>query len=351
MVDGVEVKTPSFFWPLTCFIFFLALKNPFIKLECVGDHCRTNYESQYNGEAYTNWSNVTWMQSDGNLTVEMLKHGYVDVGVECGDCDAERCEDWNYPEMKELDDKLIEVDLGGLPDFVYYECYCQDFCTERDENNFISLPSAADLCSARAPLFPGGEVPGCGADDDPVPSVPNHIEQMWISMDCAQMEADHNAAEGSICNLVDLFKFAYGVSVGTLILMCILQALMIYLEYVNFNSFMDGKCRCLFCPFIVKKLIFIAFAVLCFCMQGFVFMTLRSGVEDALNDYFDAVNGEFEYNWRARGYFLWWATLIGSGTTILSMIFLMPKIERQKKKSYRNDIHGISAESLEARKF
>merc|ERR550534_844203 len=133
--------------------------------------------------------------------------------------------------------------------------------------------------------------------------------------------------------------------------MLLLQLVMLGLEYVNFDSFLDGRCRCLFLPYRVKKSLYIFLALICLAMQLFTFVKIKQETEDKLHDYFEVINGEFHYNWNTRGYYLFITAIAGSGVTILTMVFKMPQVQRQKKKSYRNDIHGISTESVLARKF
>jgi len=323
MVEGVEVKVPSFFWPVTCFVMFLALMNPFVKLECVGDHCRTNYVSKYDGDNYTVWwDDGAWMQASGNLTIEDLNHGWVNCESKCDDCGEADCEDWDYGGMKELDEALQQHG-SALPSFLTTMCYCADFCEGNCTNGLIALPGN------------------------------NTVNSKWISMDCKALEASFNAPSGKICGLVELYTWAYIVSVTCLVFMVLLQFTMLGLEYVNFDSFLDGRCRCLFCPYWVKKSLYITMATVCLAAQLYTFLTLTNNTDEKLDDYFEAIDGKvvFTYDWGTRGYRLFITAIAGSCVTICTMVFVMPKVERQKKKSYRNDIHGISTESVLARKF
>jgi len=328
MVEGVEVKVPSFFWPVTCFLMFLAFMNPLVELKCVGEHCRTNYVSIYDGDSYTDWENGTWLQADGNLTIEGLTHGLVSCENKCDDCEEEECSEWDYGGMKELEETLWNRSnhSSALPSFTTTMCYCADFCEGNCDNGLIALPGN-DTANSK-----------------------------WTDMDCKAMEAAHNKTahnetSGKICGLVELYTWAYIVTITCLVFMALLQLTMLGLEYVNFDSFLDGRCRCLFCPYWVKKSLYIFLACVCLAAQLYTFFTVTEETDDKLDDYFEVINGDFEYDWNTRGYYLFLAAISGSCVTILTMVFFMPKVERQKKKSYRNDIHGISTESVLARKF
>jgi len=320
MVEGVEVKVPSFFWPVTCFVMFLSAMNPLVKLKCIGDdNCKTDYVSVHD-ENYTEWHNETWMQADGNLTMFRLTHGLVNCEDKCRDCDEEDCEGWDYEDMKDLDYALQKY-FKSLPEFLTTMCACADFC-EDCHNGLIKLP---------------------GNDS---------MNAQWIDMDCKALEAERNAPNsGKICGLVDLYRGAYILTFLTLVLMVILQITMLGLEYVNFDSFLDGKCQCLFCPYWVKKTLYIFMACVCMGAQLYIYLLVIGETDEKLDAYFELYNGDFEYDWETRGNFLFVAAIVGSGVTIVTMCFFMPKVERQKKKSYRNDIHGISTESVLARKF
>jgi len=319
MVEGVEVKVPSFFWPITCFFMFLALMNPLVYLECQ-ENCRTHYVSQYDGVNYNEWANATWLQASGNLTLEKLTHGLVKCENKCDDCEESACSDWDYGGMKQLDSALRNHS-SFLPSFLTTMCYCEDYCTGNCENGLIALPGKSTANSK------------------------------WISMDCKAMEASFNATSGKICGLVDLHTRAYYVTIFCLVFMLVLQLIMLGLEYVNFDSFLDGKWKCLFLPYRVKKSIYIFLACTCLSAQLYTFLIVNRDTEDKLDDYFDVIDGEFYYNWNTRGYYLFVTAIVGSFVTIITMVFFMPKVERQKKKSYRNDIHGISTESVLNRKF
>merc|ERR550534_1406073 len=255
-----------------------------------------------------------------------LTHGYVNCENSCNDCEEEYCEFWNYEEMKELDWTLKNRTNYNsfLPGFLTTMCYCADFC-ENCFGGFIALP---------------------GND---------HMDANWRDMDCEKLEADHNATEngnrGKICGLVNLYRRANILTTACLVMMLLLQFTMLGLEYVNFDSFLDGRCRCLFCPYWVKKTLYIFLACLCFSVQLYTFLLVKDKTDEKLDAYFDVINGNFEYDWYTTGYYLFITAIVGSCVTIVTMVFLMPRVERQKKKSYRNDIHGISTESVLARKF
>jgi len=322
MVEGVEVKVPSFFWPATCFVMFLTSMNPLVKLECV-ENCRTDYVSEFDGDNYTLWSNGTRLQADGNLTIFTLTHGLVSCENKCEDCGEENCEDWSYEEMKSLDKALRNHD-SYLPSFLTTMCNCADFCGDCD-NGFIPLPGN------------------------------NSMDANWIDMDCKKLEADHNAAEngdsGKICGLVELYKQACILTIFCLVLMVLLQCTMLGLEYVNFDSFLDGRFRCLFCPYWVKKTLYIFLACFCLGVQLWTYMLVFQETDEKLDAYFEVIKGDFRYDWDTRGNYLFITAIVGSCVTIVTMVLCMPRVERQKKKSYRNDIHGISTESVLARKF
>jgi len=323
MVEGVEVKVPSFFWPVTCFVMFLAAMNPLVKLNCL-KNCKENYVSEFDGEAYIKWRGDTWLQADGNLTMFKLTHGYVHCENSCNDCDEENCKFWNYEEMKKLDRAIKNRTNynSSLPEFLTTMCYCADFCEDKCKNGFIALP---------------------GNDS---------MDANWEDMDCKKLEADHNATDsGKICGLVDLYRRAHILTIACLVMMIILQITMLGLEYVNFDSFLDGRCKCLFCPYWIKKTLYIFLACVCLGVQLYTFLPVKEKTDEKLDAYFDVINAEFEYDWHTRGYYLFIAAIVGSCVTIFTMVFLMPRVERQKKKSYRNDIHGISTESVLARKF
>merc|ERR1719268_327975 len=90
----------------------------------------------------------------------------------------------------------------------------------------------------------------------------------WMDMDCKNLEEIHNATEsGQICGLVNLYRTANILFIVTLVLMILLQFTMLGLEYVNFDSFLDGRCRWLFCPYWVKKLLYIFLAQICLGAQ------------------------------------------------------------------------------------
>jgi len=321
MVEGVEVKVPSFFWPLTCFFMFLASLNPLVVLECTGDdHCRETYVSQYD-ENYTDWLGNTWLQADGNLTIEQLTHGWVDCSVKCADCDEEDCRDrgWNYTGMMKLDDALHNHSKA-LPSFLTSMCNCEDYCEDYCIDGRIALPGN------------------------------NTVNKKWIYMDCKAIEKDFDAEEGKICGLVNLFTWVYILIMGCIACMFLLLCIMLGLEYVNFDSFLDGRCSFLFCPYRVKKTLYIVMACGCLVAQIYTFVVVRRDTEEKLDDYFDVILGDFDYSWDTRGSYLFITAIAGSGVTIVTM-FMMPKVERQKKKSYKNDIHGISEDSLSARQF
>jgi len=331
MVEGVEVKVPSFFWPVTCFIMFLAGMNPLVKLRCLpGDgedgegSCETEYISQYDRN-YSEWRNHTWMQADGNLTMFKLTHGLVNCENKCNDCDDEDCDGWDYGDMKLLDYAYQNYTNKSLPSFLTTMCNCADFCKDNCLNGLIALP---------------------GNDS---------INAQWIYMDCKKMEAEHDTSEngnsGKICGLVNLYRWAYILTFVTLVFMILLQFTMLGLEYVNFDSFLDGKCRCLFCPYWLKKTLYIFWACVCLGAQLYIYLLVYGTTDEKLDAYFEVINGNFYYDWDTRGNYLFLASIVVSGVTILTMVFFMPKVERQKKKSYRNDIHGISTESVLARKF
>jgi len=321
MVDGVEVKVTSFFWPITWFVMFLALMNPLVVLECVGDHCRHNYVSEYDGDNYTTWyGNGMWLQATGNLTIQKLTHGFVNCESECNDCEESDCKNWNYTGMKQLDKALQKHDTS-LPSFLTTMCYCDDFCEGNCENGLIALPGD------------------------------NTVNSKWLKMDCKATEKSFDAKNGEICGLVDLYQWVYIVTIACLVFMVLLQLTMLALEYVNFESFLDGRCKCLFCPFWVKKSLYIFLACVCLAAQLYTFITVYTDTENKLDAYFEIIDGEFRYDWNTRGFYLFITAIAGSCVTIFTMIFFMPKVERQKKKSYRNDIHGISTESVLARKF
>jgi len=320
MVEGVEVKVPSFFWPVTCFVMFLALMNPFVKLKCIGPHCKTDFVSEFDGVNYTIWADGgAWKQAHGNLTIEKLTHGLVNCESKCDDCGKDDCKNWDYGGMRKLDEAL-HYHGSALPSFITSMCYCADFCVN---------------CT-------GGLIPLPGN---------NTANSKWIDMDCKALEATFNETEGRICGLVELYRSAYIIFVTCLVFMVLLQFTMLVLEYVNFDSFLDGRCRCLFCPYWVKKSLYILMAIVCLAAQLYTFLTLVKDTNDKLDDYFEVINGDFDYDWNTRGYHLFITAIVGSCVTICTMVFAMPKVERQKKKSYRNDIHGISTESVLARKF
>jgi len=322
MVEGVEVKVPSFFWLVTWFLMFLAAMNPLVKLDC-DLNCKKKYVSKFDGEDYRNWLNGTWLQSDGNLTMFTLTHGLVNCENNCSDCEEKQCTDWSYEQMKKLDKNLHEHNVA-LPGFLTSMCHCADFCKD-SKNGFIKLPGN------------------------------NSIDANWIDMDCKKMEADHNATEndksGNICGLVDLYQQATILTIGCLVMMIFLQCTMLGLEYVNFDSFLDGRCRFLFCPYWFKKTLYIFLACLCLFVQVYTFSLVKGKTDENLEAYFKVINGEFKYNWDTRGHYLFIGAIVGSCLTIFTMVFFMHRVERQKKKSYRNDIHGISTESVLARKF
>lgn len=319
MVQGVEVKVPSFFWPITVFFMFLARMNPLVILECK-ENCRTHYVSEYD-DNYTNWRDATWLQATGNLTLEKLTHGLVSCENKCDDCREDACSDWDYSGMKMLDNNMKNHGTS-LPSFITNMCYCEDFCEGKYcENGLIALPGN------------------------------NTANSQWINMDCHQMEEDYSAESGKICGLVELYTWAHIVTVCCLVFMLLLQLVMLGLEYVNFDSFLDGRCRCLFLPYWVKKSLYIFLALICLSAQLYTFITIKLETNDKLDDYFEVIQGEFHYNWNTRGYYLFITAIVGSCVTIITMVFMMPLVQRQKKKSYRNDIHGISTESVLARKF
>jgi len=324
MVEGVEVKVPSFFWPVTCFVMFLAGMNPLVKLKCTDDTtCRKDYVSELDGTNYTVWRDGNaWLQSDGNLTLFRLTHGYVNCEDQCNDCgDEDDCDGWSYALMKELDNALRNHSTA-LPDFLTQMCSCADFCEDKCQNGLIALPGNKSL------------------------------DAQWTDMDCKDLEAKHNATEsGQICGLVNLYRTANILFIVTLVLMILLQFTMLGLEYVNFDSFLDGRCRWLFCPYWVKKLLYIFLAQICLGAQVYIYLLVLQETNEKLDAYFDVINGTFDYDWDTRGHYLLVTAIVGSGVTIITMVFFMPKVERQKKKSYRNDIHGISTESVLARKF
>jgi len=336
MVEGVEVKVPSFIWVVTCFVMFLAAMNPLVELKCKNGaekNCKNAYVSKFDVVKWNNWTGVTYMQADGNLTMLKLTHGFVSCNNSCDDCDENQCLDWSYEEMKKLDDKLREKkdevggDLDGLPDFLKNMCHCADYCHGKGncENGFIKLPGN------------------------------NSMDSNWIDMDCKTLEADHNATEngnsGKICGLVELYTQACILTIACIVMMILLQITMLGLEYVNFDSFLDGRCRCLFRPYRFKKALYMILACLCLFVQVYTFILVKTKTDKNLEAYFEVMKGEFEYNWNTRGYFLFIIAIGGSCLTILTMVFFMHPVERQKKKSYRNDIHGISTESVLARKF
>jgi len=328
MVEGVEVKVPSFFWPVTCFFMFLAGLNPLVKLKCLPgedgvNNCRSDYVSVHDGENYTIWRDDTSMplQADGNLTMFKLTHGLVNCENKCNDCDDPECEEWDYANMRKIDDALREENKF-LPSFLTKMCNCADFCKNNCTNGLIALP--------------GNE----------------HMNAQWIEMDCKKLEAERDAENsGKVCGLVELYTGAYILSIVTLVMMVLLQVTMLGLEYVNFDSFLDGKCRCLFCPYWIKKTLYIFWACLCLGAQLYIYLLVTGKTDEKLDAYFEIINGNFGYDWNTRGNYLFVAAIVGSGVTILTMVFFMSKVERQKKKSYRNDIHGISTESVLARKF
>jgi len=335
MVEGVEVKVPSFFWPVTCFVMFLASMNPLVKLQCFGENCKEDYVSELDGQNYTDWmsANNTWNSSDwddgsawlqarGNLTMFRLTHGYVNCEDKCNDCgDEDDCYGWNYTAMIELDNALHRYN-SALPSFLTQMCNCADFCEDKCQNGLIALPGNKSM------------------------------NAKWMDMDCKNLEEIHNATEsGQICGLVNLYRRANILFILTLVLMILLQLTMLGLEYVNFDSFLDGKCRWLFCPYWVKKILYIFLAFICLGAQLFIYIMVREETDDKLKEYFKVIDGNFNYDWNTRGHYLFITAIVGSFVTLVTMVFFMPKVERQKKKSYRNDIHGISTESVLARKF
>jgi len=328
MVEGVEVKVPSFTWVVTCFVMFLAAMNPLVELRCkenYEENCKTDYVSKFDKEKYANWSNVTWMQADGNLTMLKLTHGFVSCENKCDDCDEETCANWSYEEMKQLDDNLRNHTAEGLPRFLRNMCYCADYCDGNCENGFIELPGNKSM------------------------------DANWIDMDCKTLEADHNAAQngnsGKICGLVNLYRRACILTIACIVMMILLQITMLGLEYVNFDSFLDGRCRCLFCPYWMKKTLYIFLACFCLSVQVYTFLLVTEKTDENLKAYFEVMNGEFKYDWNTRGYFLFLIAIGGSCLTIFTMVFFMHRVERQKKKSYRDDIHGIPTQSVLSRKF
>jgi len=302
---------------------FLASMNPLVILECE-ENCRDYYVSEYDAN-YSTWrgnttGNTPVLQANGNLTLDHLTHGWVSCDNKCDDCEEDVCADWDYGGMKQLENAL-QVHGKLLPSFLTTMCYCEDFCTGNCENGLIALPGNYTANSK------------------------------WIDMNCAQMEEDLSAESGKICGLVELYTEAYIITILCLVFMALLQLIMLGLEYVNFDSFLDGRCRCLFLSYWVKKSLYIFLAAICLGMQIYTFWIINRDTKEKLDDYFSVVVGEFRYDWETRGYYLFVTALVGSGVTILTMIFKMPEVERQKKKSYRNDIHGISTESVLARKF
>jgi len=321
MVEGVEVKIPSFFWPITIFFLFLASLNPLVSLKCQEDdyHCTSFYESEY-GDNYTEWrGNDTWLQADGNLTIDKLTHGWVDCSIKCEDCDEDECADWNYTDMKLLDNALQNHNKS-LPSFLTSMCICEDYCEESCFDGRIALPGDYTTNSK------------------------------WTDMDCHAIEDKFDDEEGKICGLVELYTMVYIIISCCIAFMVLLFVTMLGLEYVNFDSFLDGRCRCLFLPFWVKKVIYISLACICLAAQVSTYIIVRLNTKDKLDAYFEVIEGEFTYSWNTNGNYLFIAAIAGSSVTILTM-FMMPKVERQKKKSYKNDIHGISTESVLARQF
>jgi len=293
--------------------------NPLVKLDCHGHHCKTDYISESDGYNHTAWVNNTWLQANGNLTLEKLTHGLVNCETECADCDEAEKVGWNYTYMKLLDRKLNESGKA-LPTFLTTLFQCQDFCKDGCENGLIALPGN------------------------------NTMNKKWTDMKCRTMETEFDA-RGKICPLVELYTWAYYVTIVCLAFMVLLQFTMLGLEYVNFDSFLDGRFRCLFCPYWVKKSLYITMAFICLLAQLYTFWKIYTDTDDRLDDYFSVIDGNFKYDWETRGFILFIIAIVGSLVTIITMFCFMTPVERQKKKSYRNDIHGISTESVLARKF
>jgi len=337
MVDGVEVKVPLFLWLFTVFVMFLALMNPLVKLECQGDKCKKKYVSKFDGKNYTDWYD-TDMQATGNLTLEKLTYGYVNCENKCDDCNdtKKECKGWEYDGMKYFDSNLtnwsnhiMETEnitlVSKLPSFLTTLCVCSDFCVDCNDG-LIALPDAQT----------------------------NNAK--WVDMECKKMEAELNqtgspTASGNICGLVNLYKKAYIVIITCLVFMGLLQLTMLGLEYINFDSFLDGRCSFLFCPYLYKKLLYISLACICLSLQLYTFITVRTETDEKLDAYSTAIKANFKYNWDTRGLYMFGIAIGGSCLTIFTMVFFMKKVERQKKKSYRHDVHGISTTSVLNRKF
>jgi len=338
MIEGVEVKVPLFFWFFTVFVMFLAIVNPLVELECLSK-CKKKYVSKYDREAYANWTDTN-MQAKGNLTLEKLTHGWVNCEAECHDCDDKKeCKNWDYEYMKLFDrnltywtnssnwpnptswSELPHLPTKSLPTFLTQLCNCSDFC-EDCKDGLIPLPNTTT------------------------------VNKQWIDMKCTKMEKALGVnGKGKVCPLVNLYKEAYIVIITCLVFMAVLELTMLGLEYVNFDSFLDGRCRFLFLPYWVKKTFYIGLACLCLILQLYTYITVRTKTDKRLEAYFEAIDADFNFNWGTRGRILFIMAIVSSCLTIFTMLCFMPRVERQKKKSYRNDIHGISTESVLTRKF
>jgi len=305
MVKGLEIKYSVCLIPVTMLCWLTASLNPIIKLECIGPYCRSKMHSKFdtfindNYNSYDEWriSNTTNLQSDGTVTLLKLTHGFVECETNCDDCEGKKnaikgkenykvkCEKYNDPEYKDLLvtlEKLRNLSTEGnvppglasynwtLPSWLKLDCQCKDWCTTCDDHNMVSLPGVQY----------GNNT--------------NHtIQNFWFRLEAKYCKTGKN--NDTTCKLFSSFSKIMILTVIGFVWLGAVLVFMMFVEYINFHIFWDGKFKFCFCTARFKKLLFTVLLIVPFSFMLYIateLLWLRK-MDALLNDYFENIGATF----------------------------------------------------------
>jgi len=321
MVVGLDIKYSLMLIPVTLFFYLTAMMNPIIILRCAEPNCRKRMRSVYDDfedderfDNYSHWRNGSVsLQANGNVTLISFNHGYVKCGSSCDDCPgkddaSESCENYNDTKYELLLDDLLFYSTiddnipDHIPDYLNKNCSCRDWCSNCDDTDLVALPG----------------VPG---DED---VSPRHVNGLWtrLQMNCEKWQTGFGTEGNEMCDLFKRFSFTMILTVTGFAWLWAVLALMMFMEYNNFHIFYDGKCKFCFRTPCFKKILFTLLLIAPVSFMMIVGIELKFGnTEELLNNYFELIGAEFEYDWDTRGVIMFFISMALAILSILSMIF------------------------------
>jgi len=187
------------------------------------------------------------------------------------------------------------------PDYLNKNCSCRDWCSGCDGTNLVALPG----------------------DED---GRPRHVNGYWnrLQTHCKMWQRDGFETENNeMCDLFDRFYWTMALTVGGFVSLGAVFFLMMFMEYTNFHIFYDGKCKVCFRTPRFKKILFTVLLIAPVSFMLIVLIELQYGnnTADLLDQYFDLVGADFDYDWDTRGVRMFWISMGLAITSILVMIF------------------------------